>query len=203
MTEYPRTHTDSLADSDVFSRDSESRLGRLGVRKSVMLEAIGRDRAPLPEGYQYAGKIKAKELASLMQEVGWPATTPSLRRDRRVWGSKGISTFEVGVRDKSGKLVGYGALFHKGKDGELGNFVVSPDHQGQGIGKVIIDERLEMAEQTGLTSLYMPFLDQTNTLRSYYEEKGFREGTSGEVVRGPHAVSITGTQPIPVQPTLH
>lgn len=67
---------------------------------------------------------------------------------------------------------------------------VDPDHRGRGIGKALIDARLRFAEQKGVENIYMPKLEDTNTLSSYYAEQGFRETPDGSVVRGENPMSM-------------
>ena len=63
-------------------------------------------------------------------------------------------------------------------------------------GKAILDERLRLAGEAGIDSLYIPFLESTNPLRSYYLEQGFTETASGELVRGPNPTPITDWAPV-------
>jgi GNAT superfamily N-acetyltransferase len=176
-------------------------LGRTGVRSA---ELEDQERAPLPEGYHYVDRrhIKPGELNGLNHRAGWTHTTHKdawLQLRGKLSG--GQQEIIVGVRNKDGGLVGFGGLIYRGDQGEPGDFAVDPDFRSQGIGKAIIDERLRLAEKEGITSLYMPYLEPTNTLRSYYIEKGFRETPAGEVVRGPNPAPLNpvpaDSQPVP------
>ena len=162
--------------------------GALLVEHEKMVAA----RAPLPEGYTYddSGVISFEEIAALTK-----LAMPDDAEDYDVAGvkdyhisllMKDISTITTGVRSQNGQLVGFSRLSYKGSHGELGDFMVDPNHQSRGIGKAMIDTRLNYAEAAGVTSLYMPYLEPTNTLRSYYYEKGFFEYIpDGPVMRGP------------------
>ena len=105
--------------------------------------------------------------------------------------------FDVAIRAEDGNLIGFGAVAYKGENGELSDFVVSPDHQGQGVGKAIILERLRMAQDAGITSLYMPRLEHTNTLRSFYYEQGFVEREDGSLGYGPNPMPVMSTPHAP------
>jgi GNAT superfamily N-acetyltransferase len=129
-----------------------------------------------------------------MVSVGWTHVHPGLfgpdrlRRAER----QTVTKFDVGVRALSGTLVGFGSLSYRRQNGELGDFVVAETERGRGIGKAIINIRLRQAESKGVTSLYMPYLEPTNTLRSYYLENGFQVLTNGKAIgRGPKPMSLT------------
>ncbi|MGC1176967.1 MAG: GNAT family N-acetyltransferase [Candidatus Saccharimonadales bacterium] len=154
----------------------------------------------LPQAYRYADPagIEPKEVARLYQEVGWDEYTGADIKDlNESWRARGVTMLDVGVRDKGGLLVGFGSIFYRDKAGMLNGFAVIPACQSLGIGKAIIDERLRRAELVGVESLYIPYLKLTNTLESYYLEQGFQRTELGELVRGPHPVSITGERPRP------
>ena len=171
---------------------SHSIFGRIGLRRSAEIKRVS-ERTPLPKGFHYAKPwIHPSEEAELKQkvEIGKDTDERGLHGRDITYKNAGVETFKVGVRNRMGGLVGFGTIAYKGDVGELGNFVVDPSVQGKGIGKAIIDERLRLAEQAGVTSLYMPDLEPTNTLESYYIEKGFHIAPEGELVRGPHPVSV-------------
>lgn len=178
------------------------RLGKTGVRST---EVEDQERAPLPEGYRYVDRkhMNPGELSHLYHRVGWTnATHKSAWLQLRGKLGGGQKEIIVGVRNKEGGLVGFGGLIYRGDQGVPGDFAVDPDFRSQGIGKAIIDERLRLAENEGVTSLYMPYLEPTNTLRSYYVEKGFSELPTGEIVRGPNPAPLESTpakqEPSPV-----
>ena len=109
---------------------------------------------------------------------------------RRIDEHQGKSRIDVGVLDPAGELVGFGTVLYIGDQGELCDFAVNPLDRGQGIGKALVDERLRLAEAAGVESLYMPYLMDTNTLRTFYYERGFHDTEHGEVVRGPNPAPI-------------
>lgn len=149
---------------------------------------------PIPEGYSLddSRRIIPAERAGLIRSLGRNTSSPKLITSDMGYQSEGISILDVGVRAEDSELVGFGRVLSVGESGELCSLVVDPSHRSNGIGKAIIDERLRRAEAAGITSFYIPYLMPTNTLRSYYEEKGFRHSPIGELVRGPHPVSVSG-----------
>ncbi len=60
---------------------------------------------------------------------------------------------------------------------------------------MIIDARLVLAAAVGITSLYIPYLEPTNSLADYYIDNGFKLTEAGELVLGPEPVSVSGIQP--------
>jgi GNAT superfamily N-acetyltransferase len=145
--------------------------------------------APLPDGYRYeaVSDASSREVAGLLRQVEMGAgVKDDYLADRNAYvRSGGADTFDIGVRDSEGNLIGFGSVIYKGANGELTDFVVSPRHQGRGVGRAILDARLRFAGGAGLSSLYSAMLEPTNTLRSYYERRGFRKLPTGELARGP------------------
>lgn len=207
-TKTPETGTAPLTQPESVSHPERRRrkllhrvLGRMSIDSPVPSYTYRKERAPLPETYSYTDHVTRTEIADLMNKVDWEEVNPDslLAEDKRDKNNN-RHKLRVGVRDADKQLVGYGVVLYKGRRGELCDFVVSPDQQGQGIGRAIIEEQLAEAERFGIKSLYIPYLEETNTLRSYYEEKGFTETPAGELVRGPDPRSISGMQPKPVKP---
>lgn len=145
------------------------------------------DRTPLPIGFHYSNprRMRRRELGSLWRHVknheAFETNFASNRRyDAR---AQDAVLLEAAVRDQDGGLAGYGGVLCKGEKGEMRNFVVHPDRQGQGLGKAIILERMRMAEQYGVRTLVVPRPLETNTLVPFYIEHGFIEQQDGDLVR--------------------
>lgn len=71
------------------------------------------------------------------------------------WRESGFDDVAVGVRDMSGNLVGFGQLTYKGAGGVLGELMVDPEHQHLGIGKAIINSRMNTIMKLGLERVFM------------------------------------------------
>lgn len=155
-------------------------------------ESPATERTPLPPGHSFVrdGEISARNQAKLFNAVGWPITSTEILFGRRFDALNGKSRIDIGVLDPTGDLVGFGTVTYIDDQGELSDFAVNPHDRGQGIGKAIVDERLRLAEEAGVDSFYMPYLMATNTLRSFYYERGFHETERGEVVRGPNPAPL-------------
>jgi len=152
------------------------------------------EQVPLPEGYVFTDPqtITPREFADLNNqvEIGKGSTEKYLPYRAQVYGEMGFSVIDVGVRTAEGELIGFGSVVSKEDYGRLADFVVSPQHQGRGIGKSIITKRMIEAEAAGITSFHMPALESTNHLKSYYLELGFTETPEGDLVRGPNPVPL-------------
>ncbi len=157
-------------------------IGTVGLRHAVAL----------PDGYQYADTIVPEDGARLLREhyPGLPRfVTQSWISGDAVESHESIDILYVGVEHLPGKqLVGIGRLAYREYVGILSSFVVDIDHRCQGVGRAIVDARIDLADRLGIVLLQMPRLATTNTLRSYYLEKGFQQIRDGRYVRTSKAV---------------
>lgn len=150
----------------------------------------------LPAGYKYADsdRIGPDEIVALMRTVtiGRHILDDHIDARKDYFDYAEIGLIDVGVRHDSGLLVGFGSVYTKGVHGEFADFVVNPEHQGKGIGKAVIDERLRVAEGLGITSLFIHPLEDTNTLEPYYFERGFKKLLVGRIGlgRGPNPAPV-------------
>lgn len=78
----------------------------------------------------------------------------------------------MGVRHERGLLAGVGFLAGNLRHAVLCDFVVNPEHRGQGIGRAILNRRINIADALKIPYLYTE-LAPTNKLTKYYEELGF------------------------------
>ncbi len=145
-------------------------------------------RVVLPDGYSYANvsSITISEIAKL-----WKIRQDGIRNARRRQINYGRTVIDIGVRNAGQRLVGKGAVIHDNRgNGQFADFVVRPQDRGLGIGKAILDERLRIATSLGIESIYIAGLDSTNTLESYYFEKGFERLENGGLGLGPTPVPV-------------
>lgn len=130
----------------------------------------------LPAGYEYATELAATNVVALFR-----GHYPGSRRfSGAVWlggqakqAHAGLSGIHVAVNEAAGELVGMGKLVYMEAQGCMADFVVHTDHRSRGVGKAIIDEQLSLATALGLTMIKIPRLESTNTLLTYYLDKGF------------------------------
>lgn len=124
----------------------------------------------LPPEYAFVDQtaITANEVIVLRDAGEW-----GTERSEELWQSvleQSIAT--VGVRDGGDTLVGIGFLAGKPRHAVLCDFIVHPEHQGRGIGKAILNRRVNIADDMHIPYLYTE-LAPTNQLRRHYEELGF------------------------------
>lgn len=124
----------------------------------------------LPSSYNFVDQetIKPEEIVRLRSSANWGTET-----DLGVWQKVlNDSLATVGVRHENNALVGVGFLAGNIRQAILCDLVVAPDHRSKGIGKEIVNRRLNIADRLGIRYLYVD-LAPTNTLASYYGDLGF------------------------------
>lgn len=124
-----------------------------------------------PDGYVFAepGTIEYGEYAAVYRHgAGWEP--PS----ERAWdGWQRHGSMIIGVRQEdTSKLVGTGSLQPLGSRMFLSNLVVVADHRGRGIGKSLVDARVELADNLGIETTRTS-LSAFNTIQEYYAAHGF------------------------------
>ena len=87
---------------------------------------------------QYTDTMNGEEYNELRMSVGWrPITEGQAKRGLE------HTTFLAAVRDK-GKIVAMGRmLFDFGYTAYLGDVIVRPEYQGQGIGRLIVESLID------------------------------------------------------------
>lgn len=132
--------------------------------------------------YQLVDKhdITAEDVLGLRDASHWGTV-----RDLVKWKSAiDTSLATVGVRADSSELVGVGFLAGNTRQAILCDFLVHPEYRGKGIGKLILNERLKIADQLGVDYIYTE-LSPSNSLRQYYAEVGF-DSANNMLTRASH-----------------
>jgi len=193
---------ETLTASELAAGRRHIPLGTAALRSTA--EVNTPDHAVLPNGFEFAdaGSIGLSELASLFRtvDIGKETNEYELVRTHEDFQEDGYESIEIGVRDSNtNELVGYGGLIYD-SDGnaEMGDFVVKPAYQSRGIGKAIIDERLAQADARGIATISIPALEATNTLKRYYEKRGFIEQGDILVRTAPKFVALA-EEPTPAK----
>src|SRR5438270_4810139 len=88
------------------------------------------------------------------------------------------------VADDDGAITGAIGLEKYGSVALLRSAVVSPDHRGSGVGRKLIEQLLERAEEAGVDELYL----LTTTAEKYFPRFGFTRTTRAAV---PEAVKAS------------
>lgn len=76
---------------------------------------------------------------------------------------------------ESGKLIGCVNLQEKGERVYLGMFSVSPELQGGGIGRKLMEAADEHAKALGVKAIYMSVISARTDLIAWYERRGYHD----------------------------
>jgi ribosomal-protein-alanine N-acetyltransferase len=82
---------------------------------------------------------------------------------------------ELWVAEWGGQLAAYAILWKVLDDGELANIAVRKDLRGRGIGSGLLSRMLELAEDSGVRSLYLEVRESNGVAREMYARRGFQE----------------------------
>jgi len=81
------------------------------------------------------------------------------------------------VASLDGRIVGSIAIdgiHHDSQGAHLRWFIVAPESQGQGVGKILIEEAIEFCREKGFGQIYLWTFAGLDTARHLYERHGFR-----------------------------
>lgn len=124
----------------------------------------------LPENYVIVGKeeITSEEVIDVRKSIGWGA---GLQEDWKLIIDTALAV--VGVRDSvTGLLLGVGFLVGNKRHAVLCDLCVRYEYQGKGLGTVILNERMRIANEFQISFLYTN-LSEDNTLIEKYKAFGF------------------------------
>ena len=80
------------------------------------------------------------------------------------------------ARSDDGTLVGCGSLKSIGSaKGELKRLFVKPETRGHGVGRRIVEMRIDAAREMGMKTLYVDTLKNNIEMRGLYQKLGFEE----------------------------
>ena len=119
---------------------------------------------------QYTDKMTGEEYNELRMCVGWgPITEGQAKRGLE------HTTFLAAIRDK-GKIVAMGRmLFDFGYTAYLGDVIVRPEYQGQGIGRQIVESLIDRTMDAAFEGERVMFiLGAAKDKEGFYEKIGFQ-----------------------------
>ena len=85
------------------------------------------------------------------------------------------SGVELWVAEWEDQLAAYAILWKVLDEGELANIAVRRDLQGRGIGSGLLSRMLEVAEDSGVRSLYLEVRESNGRAQEMYVRRGFHE----------------------------
>ncbi len=111
-------------------------------------------------------------------------STPwSERTFRSLFDRSGV---ELWVAEWGDQLAAYAILWKVLDEGELANIAVRKDLRGRGIGSGLLSRMLEVAEESGVRSLYLEVRESNEVARDMYARRGFEEiGVRKDYYEGP------------------
>lgn len=81
--------------------------------------------------------------------------------------------FLAAVDDAIEKTVGYIGLYKIFNEGDITNIAISPEYRGQGIGGMLMDSVINMAEKENIENLMLEVRQSNAVAINLYEKKGF------------------------------
>ena len=85
------------------------------------------------------------------------------------------SGVELWVAEWGDQLAAYAILWRVRDEGELANIAVRTDLRGRGIGSGLLTRMLEIAQDSGVRSLYLEVRESNELAREMYARRGFHE----------------------------
>jgi GNAT superfamily N-acetyltransferase len=119
------------------------------------------------------------EIKDLTEAIGWG------RRESVVWyRALKASAYVAYARNEGNDLVGFGRVLEDGVMCMFYDIGVRPDHQGQGIGSLIVNELISQVRDVGYVSIGLFVWEENPTAAQFYEKFGFEPvGTGMELKR--------------------
>ena len=138
----------------------------------------GVEAANLPAGYSfaYSDTITVEELTLQLQRFhGYIYYEDQVARDLRTEAVEGIHRYVVGVRMPNGELVGSAALLYDHVEAEFDNLIVKKSERKHGIGRALVDRRIEIADALGITVIGMQLREDSRLATYYADVHGFEQ----------------------------
>lgn len=79
--------------------------------------------------------------------------------------------FRVAVQD--GAVIGYSVAWHIGDEAELANLAVAPEARRQGIGALLLDDLLAVADRPPGQTVYLEVRESNAAAQALYRSRGF------------------------------
>ena len=122
--------------------------------------------------YEYNETVSSEALADLRESVGW-------NRMESEYGSPLLSSYyHIAVYD-GGQLVGYIDSVSNGvTDAYIQDLMVSPDHQGKGIGTDLMNKMIARLKEKHIYVISVAFEER---LKPFYDRFGFSSMLCGQM----------------------
>ena len=122
--------------------------------------------------YEYNETVSSEALADLRESVGW-------NRMESEYGSPLLSSYyHIAVYD-GGQLIGYIDSVSNGvTDAYIQDLMVSPDHQGKGIGTDLMNKMIARLKEKHIYVISVAFEER---LKPFYDRFGFSSMLCGQM----------------------
>lgn len=129
------------------------------------------DRPPLTPNYAFAdsARLDGRELAALRESVGWEGRELDRWRENIE-----RSLAVVSVREPAGALVGVGFIAGNLWHAVLCDLTVHPEHQGRGLGRALLDERMRIITELDIWYVYTTLASSNRLRERYIRHWGFQ-----------------------------
>jgi len=79
------------------------------------------------------------------------------------------------VVEHNGRVIGYAIAARENGKLHLLNFAVHPSYRGKGLGKLLLDRIIKLAEKRGLKEVYLEVESDNEIAKALYKKMGFKE----------------------------
>ena len=122
--------------------------------------------------YKFNEKVSVKALADLRESVGWN------RMEKEYTNPFMTSYYHIAVYEDE-KLIGYIDSVSNGvTDAYIQDLIVSPDHQGKGIGTELMNKMIEYLKEKCICMISVVYEE---SLKPFYERFGFYNMLCGQM----------------------
>ena len=91
------------------------------------------------------------------------------------------------LAEENGALAGCNYVELRGESGYFGLLSVDPDHQGRGLGRMLIEQAEEFCHAAGCSAMQIRVLNHRTELPPFYEKLGYHTARKEEVEQVPTA----------------
>jgi len=101
-----------------------------------------------------------------------------------------LKHFEKGkflIAECEGRIAGCNYVELRGPIGYFGLLSVEPDHQGRGLGRILIEQAEEFCREAGCSRMLIRVLNHRTELPPFYEKLGYHIARTEEVEQVPSA----------------
>jgi N-acetylglutamate synthase-like GNAT family acetyltransferase len=96
---------------------------------------------------------------------------PGLEFDKHVQLVGSDNTWLV---ESEGNVIGFTSLIRKKQEAEIEPIVISNEHRGKGVGKLLVEHAVEEAKKQGILCLYVRPVARNKEAISFFRDCGFR-----------------------------